>query len=240
LSVARQRAAGSTREPLRGARQKQGIRLLLVIAAVMWAVEVINSLDGNALDADGIYPRNLDRLWGILTAPFLHASFAHLLSNTIPFLFMGLIIALRGALRLVLVSAIVIVLGGVGTWLIAPAGTVTIGASGLVFGYATYLLTRGLFDHSALELLTAAAVAAVWGGALVASLVPHDGISWQGHLCGAVAGTLAAWLLARPGAWRKAARDGTGGGAGSGRAGGRKTIAAPPRRDERIRGTRAK
>jgi membrane associated rhomboid family serine protease len=207
LSVARQRAAGSTREPLRGARQKQGIRLLLVIAAVMWAVEVINSLDGNALDADGIYPRNLDRLWGILTAPFLHASFAHLLSNTIPFLFMGLIIALRGALRLVLVSLIVIVLGGLGTWLIAPSGTVTIGASGLVFGYATYLLTRGLFDRSGLELLTAAAVAVVWGGALAASLVPHDGISWQGHLCGALAGIIAAWLLARPGARANGRRD---------------------------------
>jgi membrane associated rhomboid family serine protease len=168
---------------------------------------VVNSLAGNALDTDGIYPRNLDRVWGILTAPFLHASFAHLLSNTIPFLFMGLIIALRGALRLVLVSLIVIVLGGLGTWLIAPSGTVTIGASGLVFGYATYLLTRGLFDRSGLELLTAAAVAVVWGGALAASLVPHDGISWQGHLCGALAGIIAAWLLARPGARANGRRD---------------------------------
>ncbi len=156
---------------------------------------MINTLDGNRLDGDGIYARNVGHLWGILTAPFLHVSFAHLISNTIPFVFMGLIIALQGAARLALVTAIVIVVGGLGTWLIAPAGTSTVGASGVVFGYAAYLLARGFFDRSALELVTGLVVGAVWGGALLASLVPHYGVSWQGHLCGALAGVFAAWLL---------------------------------------------
>jgi membrane associated rhomboid family serine protease len=84
----------------------------------------------------------------------------------------------------------------VGTWLIAPSDTNTIGASGLVFGYATYLFTRGLFDRSALEILTGVVVGAVWGGALLSSIVPHAGISWQAHLCGAIGGVVAAWLLA--------------------------------------------
>ena len=87
-------------------------------------------------------------MWAIFTAPFLHVSFAHLIDNTIPFVFMGVIIALRGAARLALVTAIVIVVGGLGTWLIAPAHSVTVGASGVVFGYADYLFTRGLFDRS--------------------------------------------------------------------------------------------
>jgi membrane associated rhomboid family serine protease len=175
--------------------QREGIELLGAIVALMWLIEVINAIDGYQLTTDGIYARDVDRLWGILTAPFLHVSFGHLISNTIPFVFMGVIIALRGAARLALVTAIVIVLGGLGTWLIAPAHVSTVGASGVVFGYAAYLLARGLFDRSALEVLTGVIVGAVWGGALVASLVPHYGISWQGHLCGAIAGVVAAWLL---------------------------------------------
>jgi membrane associated rhomboid family serine protease len=181
----------------KGQLQRQGISLLVAIVALMWLIEIVNTLDSNALDSDGIYPRNIGRLWGIVTAPFLHASFQHLIDNTIPFVFMGLIIALLGAARLALVTAIVIVLGGLGTWLIAPAHTVTVGASGVVFGYATYLLTRGLFNRSALELLVGVVVGVVWGGALLTSLVPHYGVSWQAHACGAVAGVIAAWLLAR-------------------------------------------
>jgi membrane associated rhomboid family serine protease len=174
----------------------EGLMLLAAIVGLMWLLEVVNTLDHNALDRDGIWPRNVAHLWGIVTAPFLHVSFAHLIDNTIPFVFMGVIIALRGALRLALVTAIVIMLGGLGTWLIAPGNTFTVGASGVVFGYATYLLTRGLFNRRALEILTGVIVGVVWGGALLSSLVPHYGVSWQAHACGAVAGVVAAWLLA--------------------------------------------
>jgi membrane associated rhomboid family serine protease len=138
----------------------------------------------------------VDRVWAIFTSPFLHVGFQHLIDNTIPFLFMGVIIALRGAGKLALVTLIVIVVGGIGTWLIAPADTRTVGASGVVFGYATYLFARGLFDRSLLEILTGVVVGVVWGGALISSVVPHTGISWQAHVCGAVGGVLAAWLLA--------------------------------------------
>jgi membrane associated rhomboid family serine protease len=92
----------------------------------------------------------------------------------------------------------VIVVGGFGTWLVAPGGSVTVGASGVVFGYATYLFARGLFDRSALEIAIGILVGVVWGGALLASVVPHQGVSWQGHVAGAIGGVVAAWLLARP------------------------------------------
>jgi membrane associated rhomboid family serine protease len=181
-----------------------GLALLAAIVALMWLVEVINTIDGNGLDGDGIYARNVDRLWGILTSPFIHASFAHLLDNTIPFVCLGVIIALRGAARLAFITAFVIVVGGLGTWLISPATTTafghvhavdTIGASGVVFGYAAYLVTRGLFDRRLLELLVGAIVALIWGTALVASLVPRQGVSWQAHVCGGAAGVLVAWIL---------------------------------------------
>jgi membrane associated rhomboid family serine protease len=183
--------------PRRGQTQREGLALLAGIVAVMWVVEVINTLDSNGLDSDGIYGRRLDHLWGIFTTPFIHASFAHLIGNTIPFVFIGLFIALEGAKRLALVTLIVIIVGGLGTWLVAPAGEPTIGASGVVFGYATYLFARGFFNRSVREVLVGLLVGLIWGGALVSSLVPHNGISWQGHLFGALGGIVAALLLRR-------------------------------------------
>jgi membrane associated rhomboid family serine protease len=190
--------------------EREGLALLTAIVALMWIIEVLNTLDHNGLNADGLYPRNFEHLWGIFTAPFLHASFAHLFDNTIPLVFMGVIVALRGAARLALVTLIVIVVGGLGTWLISPANEITVGASGVVFGYATYLLTRGIFNRSLLEVLTGAVVGVVFGGALLASLVPHYGISWQGHASGAVGGVVAAWLLARERGAKAPAKNGAG------------------------------
>jgi membrane associated rhomboid family serine protease len=189
-----------TRQPV------EGLVLLVAIVVLMWLVEGLNSLTahGRALDGDGaIYPRNFDHVWSIFTAPFLHFGWQHLIDNTIPFVFMGVFIAVRGAARLALVTLIVVVIGGLGTWLIAPAGTETVGASGIVFGYATYLFTRGVFNRSLLEIGIGLVVGVVWGGALLASIVPQQGISWQGHACGAVGGVFAAWVLASRRAQRR-------------------------------------
>jgi membrane associated rhomboid family serine protease len=177
--------------------REEGIALLAATVALMWVVQLINSLDSYKLDNDGLYPHNVDRLWGIFTTPFLHASWSHLIGNTIPFVFMGVLIALSGAKRFAAVTVIVIVLGGLGTWLISPTGVPVVGASGVVFGYATFLLTRGFFNHSVAEILAGVVVGAVFGSALLASLVPHGNVSWQGHLCGGIAGVIAAWLLSR-------------------------------------------
>jgi membrane associated rhomboid family serine protease len=194
----------------KGQDQREGVALLILIVTVMWVVEAINAVDsGLHLDNDGIYPRNVGHLWGILTSPFLHLNWSHLIGNTVPFVFMGLIIALRGAIRLAAVTMIVIIIGGLGTWLIAPSGTVTVGASGVVFGYATYLLTIGLFNRSLLEIGVGLVVGVVWGGALLASIVPHTGVSWQAHVCGAIAGVVAAYVMGQ----RQRQRSAAGGGA---------------------------
>ncbi|MDQ6775371.1 MAG: rhomboid family intramembrane serine protease [Actinomycetota bacterium] len=190
----------TTKTPLRTRAQLQigGIQLLVAIVVFMWFIEVINKLDSQGLDGDGgIYPHNVGHLWAIFTAPFLHVSFQHLESNTIPFAFMGLIIALEGARRLAAATITIIVVAGIGTWLIAPGNELVVGASGVVFGYATYLFTRGLFNRSLLQLVVGGVVGVFWGGALLTSIVPHYGISWQDHAAGAVGGIVAAALLAR-------------------------------------------
>lgn len=173
---------------------------LLVVAAMvtlMWVLEIIDVIAGHRLDAYGIEPRAADGLAEVVSAPFLHLGFAHLISNTVPFAVMGAAIALGGAARVLLVTAVVGLVSGLGVWLVAPTGSVTLGASGLVFGYATYLLFRGLFNRSALEIGVGLVVGAVWGTALLGGLLPQDGISWQAHFFGAVGGLLAARMLAR-------------------------------------------
>jgi membrane associated rhomboid family serine protease len=175
-----------------------GLRALLALVAIMWIVELVNVLDGYRLDHDGIVPRNLSHLDGVIFAPFLHASFSHLLGNTIPFLLLGFAIALAGAGRLLLVTLIVALVSGLGTWITAPAGSVTVGASGVVFGYATYLISRGLFNRHLLEVAFGVVVLLLFGAGLISDLVPHSGISWEAHLFGGVGGVLAAATLARP------------------------------------------
>ena len=169
---------------------------MIAIAAVLWIEELVDVIGGLGLDRYGIRPRDPEGLIGILTAPFLHAGLGHVAANTVPLLVLGLLIALGGALRVVFVTVIVVVVGGLGTWLFASPRSIHIGASGLVFGYAGFLLSRGFFTRRLRDFLLAAVVLVVWGGALLGALVPTAGISWQGHLFGALGGVLAGRVLA--------------------------------------------
>jgi membrane associated rhomboid family serine protease len=172
-----------------------GALLVLAMAGIMWVLEVVNSLDSQRLDQDGIVPRSFSHIYGILLAPFLHASFGHLLDNTLPFLVLGFTIALASAGRVLAVTVIVGLTSGIGTWLIAPAHTDTVGASGIVFGYATYLICRGFIDRHAGEITIGVVVGLLFGGALISGLIPHAGISWQAHLFGGIGGVIAAQML---------------------------------------------
>ena len=177
-------------------RGASGFLLLVALIAVMWAVEVVDLVAGD-LDSAGIRPRDADGLVGVAAAPFLHGGFGHLIGNTIPFVVLGAAIALGGLARIAAVTAIVAVVGGLGTWLTAPAGTIHIGASGLVFGFAAYLVARGAYSRRPLHVVGGLAVLAVFGTTLLSGLVPTPGVSWQGHLFGAVGGLVAARLLDR-------------------------------------------
>ncbi|WP_427893201.1 rhomboid family intramembrane serine protease [Kribbella sp. GL6] len=173
-----------------------GLKLLAGLVGLMWLIEVVDTAMHGDLNQYGIISRQPRGLVGILTSPFLHMGFGHLISNTLPLVTLGALIAVSGAARLASVTAIVTVLGGFGTWLISPPNVITIGASGLVFGYASYLIVRGLFNRRIGQVLVGIVVIMVWGSALLTSLLPQDGISWQGHLCGGIAGLFAAWVLA--------------------------------------------
>ena len=177
--------------------RRTALLILFALVALMWVAEIVDVALDHRLDRYGIEPRDADGLEGVAAAPFLHVGFGHLLANTVPFTVMGAVIALEGARRLVAVTVIVALVSGLGTWLVAAAGTIHVGASGIVFGFATYLIARGIFNRRGGELAVGAVVVLVWGGALLGGLDPQRGISWQGHLFGAIGGVLAAWGLAR-------------------------------------------
>lgn len=167
-----------------------------LVAAVMWVVELVDLVPGTDLDRWGIQPRELDGLVGVATAPFLHNGFGHLIGNTVPFLVLGGLIALGGLARYLQVTVLVAVVAGVGTWLTGPDHSVHLGASALVFGYLTYLLARAVFERKLVYLLGGAVVFMLYGSVLW-GLLPRPGISWQGHVFGAVGGVVAAAALHR-------------------------------------------
>lgn len=171
--------------------------VVAVVAAVMWVSEGIDLvLPGEPLDGWGIRPRTARGVLGIPLAPFLHDGFRHLFANTIPFLVMGAVIASGSVARFVRVAAIVGVTSGVGVWLFARGGTIHLGASGLVFGFLTYLLARGVIARKVTWMLGGLVVLVLYGGILW-GLLPRPGVSWTGHVFGAVGGVLAAWILHR-------------------------------------------
>ena len=164
---------------------------------LIWFLEVVDGLIlGGALDGLGIVPRTMPGLRGVLFAPFLHDGLRHVAANTLPFIVLAALIAIRSLRELLLVTAIVALVSGLGTWLVGPSHSVHIGASGLVFGYFGYLVFRGYFERSWYSVLLALLVLFLYGGLIWGAIPQGNGISWQAHLFGFVGGALAARTLA--------------------------------------------
>lgn len=177
------------------------VKTLAVIVVGLWLIEIVDrAVFSGGLDGLGIRPREVSGLWGILFAPFLHGNFAHLISNTVPFVTLSWLIMLRATEDWLVVTLISAVVGGLGTWLLGTPGSVHIGASGVIFGYFGFLLLRGYFERSLVAIAFSVLVFFLYGSILWGVLPPLDGapISWEGHLFGFIGGVLAAKLMAKP------------------------------------------
>jgi membrane associated rhomboid family serine protease len=172
---------------------------MLLFTAGLYVIEAFDIVSGHALDREyGIEPLEVDGLDGVLFAPLLHANWAHLMANTVPFLVLGFLAMAGGFRQFLVVTATIWLLGGLGVWLTGGYESgYHIGASGVIFGWLVFLLTRGFFARSGLQILMAVGLFFVWGGILFGVLPGQPGISWQSHLFGALAGLLAARLAAR-------------------------------------------
>jgi membrane associated rhomboid family serine protease len=180
----------------RGAGWARAATYAVGFVVLLWAIEFVDVVLGNRLDDEGVRPRDDEGLVGILFAPLLHAGWDHLIANTLPLLVLGFLVFFSGIGRAVAATAVIWVVGGLGTWLIAPERTVHIGASVIVFGWLTYLILRGIFARSEGQIAMGAVILVLYGGALLGVLPGQPGVSWQGHLFGAIGGGLAAWWLA--------------------------------------------
>jgi len=166
---------------------------------LLWIVQAVNAADRQRLVGErGILPLREDGLDGIVFAPLLHAGWVHLEGNTLPVLIFAFLATSAGLLRFGLATAVIWVVAGVGTWLFGGLGTVHIGASSLIFGWLTLLLARGFFARSTGQIVLAGVLFLAYGSLLWGVLPTAYGVSWQGHLFGALGGLLAAVLVSRP------------------------------------------
>jgi membrane associated rhomboid family serine protease len=190
------RSVGQARSRVLPARPGQAAMIIAAFTGVLYLTEAVDTLLGGALDADGIQPRRLDGLDGVLWAPLLHHGWQHLAANTVPVLVLGFFALAGGVGQFVAVTATIWLAGGLGTWLTGSPG-VHLGASILIFGWLMFLLARGFFARSPAQILLAVVLFAVWGGALWGVLPGEIGISWEGHLFGALGGLIAAQMVGR-------------------------------------------
>ncbi len=187
-------------EPKRSGFQRPAIRVVVILLAIVlswWAIEVLDTyLLDDRLQRNGIRPRQRRGLWGILTAPFLHSDFGHLISNTFPFLALSALVLIRGVRRWVNITMLGYIFGGALTWAFA-GGSNHIGASGLVFCYFGALLGAAVFERRAAAFAPALVTVMLYSTMLV-GLVPQRFISWEGHLSGFLVGIAASKIFAEP------------------------------------------
>lgn len=164
---------------------------VLILVFVLWGIEIFNLLTGHELNRFGIFPRQIENLPGIIVAPFLHGSLLHVAMNTIPLVVLGILISLKNHRTLVKSTAIIVLCSGFGVWLVGRPGY-HVGASGLIFGYFGFLLSRGWYGRDFGSILIAVLTVSLYGG-MFWGIVPVEGpISWEAHLFGFLGGILAA------------------------------------------------
>jgi membrane associated rhomboid family serine protease len=177
---------------------REELTAVLAFVGVIWLVFLIEYIPGLGLTNYGIVPRTAHGLIGILAAPFLHANLAHIASNTMPLTVLLVLLAGSRAASWAIVLSIVLLSGAL-LWLFGrPANH--IGASSLIYGLVAYLFVSGIREQRFVSMAIAVLVGFLYGGTLASGILPRWGshVSWEGHLFGAVAGALIAYLMTRP------------------------------------------
>jgi membrane associated rhomboid family serine protease len=171
---------------------------MCAVVPMLFLIELLDRLTGDHLDVSGgIRPHHISGLDGIVLAPFLHASYSHVLSNSIPLILLGTFVLASGARRFLLTTLFIAVVSGLGVWFTGDPRSVVVGASGVIFGYLGVLLMRGIVERSWWHIAVGLLIGLLYGWQLI-GVLPADGpVSWQAHLFGFVGGLVAAVLFRR-------------------------------------------
>ncbi|RAJ35275.1 rhomboid family protein [Kitasatospora sp. SolWspMP-SS2h] len=163
---------------------------------LVWAVQLVNwLLDGRMALLHGIRSRDVDSLGYLLTAPFLHLNWQHLQGNSGPLFVFGFLAAYRGVRKFLGLTVLLVVTSGMAVWLFERGDVVTVGASGVIFGYFGYVVLRGLFDRNLIDSLIGLVMGASFAYLLTTAVPGTPGVSWLGHLGGLVGGLAGAWIF---------------------------------------------
>jgi membrane associated rhomboid family serine protease len=170
--------------------------LMVGFIALIWILQIANWADHYGLDASyGILPRSLGHLGYIFTAPFLHFSWDHIEGNSGPLFVFGLLAAYRGVVKFLGVTVIVALTSGLAVWLFQGSNELTVGASGLIFGYFGYVLTRGIIERNLIDALAAIVIGLSYAYILTVAIPGAHGVSWIGHLGGLIGGIASGWIF---------------------------------------------
>lgn len=172
----------------------QGLKTALFIIALLWVILLLSTVF-ESITSLGIRPRSIFGLIGIFTSPLIHKNMAHLIANSTGLFFLGLIFLGLEQSRAGYIIIPIYLFSGLGTWIIGRPDSNHIGASGIVYGLMGYLLTIGFFRKSIWTILLSVLIFILYGGTLwgIFPFINGDHVSWEGHLCGFLAGILTAW-----------------------------------------------
>jgi membrane associated rhomboid family serine protease len=188
--------------------EKKMFRSLLVplfIVVLMWAVKIIETVGGYDFAVLGIFPRKLSGLVGIITTPFVHGDFQHLMANTVPILVLGSALFYFYKDISFRILLLIWILTGLWVW-IGARPSYHIGASGVVYGLSAFIFTSGIIRrHTGLMSVALVVVflygSLIWG--IFPEFFPKDPISWESHLFGLVAGAALALIYRKEGPQRR-------------------------------------
>ncbi|MEM7102628.1 MAG: rhomboid family intramembrane serine protease [Bacteroidota bacterium] len=154
-------------------------------------VQVFTPLDFKSL---GIFPRRIEGLWGVFLAPLIHADFAHLMSNSVPFMVLGTIIFHFYRSIAAQTYLLIHILTGLAVWILGRS-VFHIGASGVVYGMVAFIFFTGIFRRNVRSIVLALIVTFLYSGMFLGVLPNQEGISWESHLLGGIVGIFAAYLF---------------------------------------------
>ena len=173
---------------------KDALKFPVTLVGLMWVLHIIKELFHLNWNIYGILPREISGLVGILASPFLHGSFKHLLSNSIPlFLMLTLIMLFYGKIAK-LSFFLIYFLTGLLVWLFARH-VYHIGASGVVYGLISFVFWSGVFRKNFKSVILSIIIVFLYSGYVAGVLPGQEGISWESHLLGALSGMFVSFIL---------------------------------------------
>lgn len=176
-------------------QRSTGLRFAIGYLVIIWGVHLVSLFSPIPLQYFGIHPLEIDGLLYIFTSPLLHANFEHLIGNSLPGALFAYLIGYSGKRVFWEVTAFVVIVGGLGTWVFGGVGTNHIGASGLVYGWLAYLIVRGFFNRSGSQIALGLVLGFMYSSLVWGMFPGMPGVSWQAHLFGAIGGISAGMII---------------------------------------------